>query len=410
MSRRTLFALLLSLACVLTYRLDAQVGQVTYDRLLRAAHEPQNWLTYSGGYFSQRYSLLRQIDTSNVKSLEQKWIYQSPVIGNWQATPLVVDGIMYITQRPNDVVAMDAKTGRVFWVSRHNTAPDQKTCCGSNNRGVAMLGDTLYMGTLDARLVAINAKTGRPRWTVQTADYKLGYSLTLAPLIVKDKVIIGVGGGELGIRGFIAAYDAQSGKEAWRFYTIPGPGEPGHETWEACPPQPAVYCDPEAWKHGGGSIWLTGSYDPALNLTFWGVGNAGPDWNPSQRPGDNLYTASIVALDGDTGKLRWHFQFTPSDRYDYDSVQIPVLADMNWNGTPVKVVLWANRNGYFYLLDRETGKFLLGKPFVKVNWASGLDERGRPIQTPQPPGVPQPGRAIRVARTGTHRPTVPAPA
>jgi alcohol dehydrogenase (cytochrome c) len=379
------FTLSICLACVLTWSVGAQV---TSNRLLSAAKEPHNWLTYSGGYFSQRYSELRQIDTNNVKNLEQKWIYQAPVMGPWQATPLVVDGIMYVTQRPNDIVALDAKTGRAFWVYRHNTSPNQKACCGSNNRGVAILGDTLFMGTLDARLVAVNAKSGRLKWSVQVADMEAAYSLTLAPLVVKDKVIIGVGGGEYGIRGFIAAYDANTGKEAWRFYTIPGPGEPGHETWERCPPNPVTYCDPEAWAHGGGSIWLTGSYDPELNLTYWGVGNAGPDWNPAQRPGDNLYTASVVALDADTGRLRWHFQFTPNDAYDYDAVQIPVLADLNWSGGPVKAMLWANRNGYFYVLERATGKFLLGKPFVKVNWSSGLDERGRPIRTPQPTGAP----------------------
>jgi alcohol dehydrogenase (cytochrome c) len=218
--------------------------------------------------------------------------------------------------------------------------------------------------------------------------------MTLAPLVVKDKVIIGVGGGDRGIRGFIAAYHARTGKEVWRFYTIPGPGEPGHETWEACPPGSSSpdspsYCDPEAWKHGGGAIWLTGSYDPDLNLTFWGVGNAWPDFNPNQRPGDNLYAESVVALNADTGRLRWHFQFTPHSPYDYDSVQIPVLADMPLSGgAAAKVVLWANRNGFFYTLDRETGKFLLGKSYVKVNWASDLDESGRPIQTPQPPGTP----------------------
>jgi alcohol dehydrogenase (cytochrome c) len=385
MTRRTTIALSMGLACAMTWGLDAQV---TFNRLLRAGSEPHNWLTYSGGYFSQRYSELKQIDIGNVKNLEQKWLYQAPVAGNWQATPLVVDGIMYLTQRPNDVVALDAKTGRAFWVYRHNTSPDQKACCGANNRGVAILGDTLYMGTLDARLVAINAKSGRLRWSVQVGDMAAAYSLTLAPLVIKDKIVVGVGGGEYGIRGFIAAYDAETGKEAWRFYTIPGPGEPGHETWEACPPKPVTYCDPEAWKHGGGSIWLTGSYDPELNLTYWGVGNAGPDWNPAQRPGDNLYTASVVALDADTGALRWHFQFTPNDAYDYDAVQIPVLADVNWNGSRVNAMLWANRNGYFYVLERATGKFLMGKPFVKVNWASGLDERGRPIQTPQPPGAP----------------------
>ena len=329
MRRRMLFALAATLVCAASLHLDAQV---TYDRLLKAASEPQNWLTYGGGYFSQRYSELKQIDLSNARNLEMKWMYQAPVMGNWQSTPLVVDGVMYLTQRPNDVVALDAKSGRVYWVYRHNTSPDQKACCGSNNRGVAVSGDTLFMGTLDAKLVALNARTGRLRWSVNVADLKSGYSLTLAPLVVKDKVIIGVGGGELGIRGFIAAYDVQSGKELWKFHTIPGPGEPGHETWEKCPPNPKTYCDPEAWAHGGGSIWVTGSYDPELNLTYWGVGNAGPDWNPAQRPGDNLYTNSVVALDPDTGRLKWHFQFTPHDSYDYDSVQVPVLANVRPSG------------------------------------------------------------------------------
>jgi alcohol dehydrogenase (cytochrome c) len=233
------------------------------------------------------------------------------------------------------------------------------------------------MGTLDAHLVAIDAKSGKPLWTVLVADDKLAYSITLAPLVVKDKVLVGLGGGEFGIRGFIAAFDAKTGKEAWRFYTIPGPGEPGHDSWQG-----------DAWKNGGGSVWVTGSFDPDLNLTYWGVGNPGPDWNPDQRPGDNLYTESVVALDADTGSLKWHFQFTPNDGYDYDSVQVPVLVDMNWRGRLAKLMLWANRNGYFYVLDRVTGRFLSGNPFVKVNWAKELDERGRPVQTPQPPGSP----------------------
>src|SRR5262249_12977814 len=364
------------------------MAQVTYERLLDAAKEPHNWLTYSGGYFSQRHSALRQIDTANVQNLELKWIFQSPVAGPWQATPLVVDGVMYISQRPNDVVALDARTGRAFWIYQHHTSPDHKACCGANNRGLAISGDTLYMGTLDARLVAIDTRSGRPKWNVAVADMKQSYSLTLAPLVVKDKVIVGVGGGDLGIRGFIAAFDTRTGKEVWRFYTIPGPGEPGHQTWEPGPPATTAHCDSEAWKHGGGSVWVTGSYDPAFNLTYWGVGNAGPDFNPAQRPGDNLYTDSVVALDADTGRLRWHFQFTPHDAYDYDSVQIPVLADITWNGGPVKAILWANRNGFYYILNRENGRFLMGKPFVKVNWASGFDERGRPIQTPQPAGLP----------------------
>src|SRR5688500_8580737 len=300
-------------------------GQVTSQRLAETAKEPQNWLTYSGNYFSTRYSPLDQITPGNVRNLELQWVYQSPVAGNWQTTPLVVDGVMYITQRPNDVVALDARTGRACWIYRYTPAANRIVCCGANNRGVAILGAMLYMGTLDAHLIAIDTKTGREVWKTEVATTTSGYSMTLAPLVVKDKVIIGVGGGEYGIRGFIAAHNAQTGKEAWRFYTIPGPGEPGHETWEKCPPATDTLCDPEAWKHGGGSIWVTGSYDPALNLTYWGVGNAGPDYAHEQRPGDNLYAASVVALDADSGKLRWHYQFTPHDPYDYDSVQVPVL-------------------------------------------------------------------------------------
>jgi glucose dehydrogenase len=276
-------------------------AQVPFDRILRAASEPRNWLTYGGTYASQRYSSLNQIAPANVGTLQQQWVLQNQVFGAWQSTPLVVDGIMYVTQRPNDVLAVDAKTGRVFWLYRYAPSPEARVCCGSNNRGVAILGDTLFMGTL----------------------------------------------------------------------------EPGHDTWKG-----------DAWKNGGGSVWVTGSFDPDLNLTYWGIGNPGPDWNPDQRPGDNLYTESVVALDADTGSLKWHFQFTPNDGYDYDSVQVPVLVDMNWRGRPAKLMLWANRNGFFYVLDRVTGRFLSGNPFVKVNWASELDERGRPVQTPQPPGSP----------------------
>jgi alcohol dehydrogenase (cytochrome c) len=352
-------------------------AQVTYDRLLRAADEPHNWITYSGGYSGQRHSLLTQITPANVRNLELKWILPNQVFGAWQSTPLVVDGTMYVTQRPNDVLAVDAKTGRVFWQYRYTNSPDARVCCGANNRGVAILGDMLYMGTLDAHLVALDRTTGRSLWDVPVGDPKLGYSITMAPLVVKDKVLVGSGGGEYGIRGFVAAFDAKSGKEVWRVHTIPGPGEKGNETWGG-----------DSWKTGGGSIWLTPSYDPALNLTYWGVGNPGPDWNPDQRPGDNLYTDSVIALDPDTGALKWHFQFSPNDPYDYDSVQIGVLADLNWRGTPTKTILWANRNGFFYVLDRTNGKFLLGAPFVKVNWASGLDDKGRPIPTPQPEGQP----------------------
>jgi alcohol dehydrogenase (cytochrome c) len=356
---------------------NSTAQNVTPERILNAAREPQNWLTYGGGYASNRYTPLKQITPQNVKNLEHQWVLQGQVLGAWQSTPLVVDGIMYLTERPNDVIALDAKTGRVFWVYRYNNSADQRVCCGANNRGVAIHGDTLFMGTLDAHLVAIDAKNGQPIWNTTVADSKLAYSITMAPLVIKDKVIVGVGGGEYGIRGFIAAYDVHTGKEAWKFYTIPAPGEPGSETWQG-----------DDWKHGGASVWVTGSYDPELNLTYWGIGNPGPDWNSAQRPGDNLYSDSVVALDADTGTLKWHFQFTPNDNYDYDSVQVPVLADLTWQGKPTKAMLWANRNGFFYVLDRTTGKFLLGLPFTKVNWASGLDKNGRPMQTPQPVGAP----------------------
>ncbi len=352
-------------------------AQVPYERIRSAADEPHNWLTYNGGYASQRYSRLDQITLSNVDDLELKWMLQNQVFGAWQSNPIVVDGIMYVTERPNDVMAVDPVTGRVFWMYRYTNAANATVCCGANNRGVAVLDDKLFMGTLDAHLVAVDATNGQPLWKTEVGDVNLAYSITMAPLVVKDKVIVGVGGGEFGIRGYIAAYDADTGEEAWRFYTIPGPGEPGNETWKG-----------DDWEHGGASVWVTGSFDPELNLTYWGVGNPGPDWNADQRPGDNLYSDSVVALDADTGELKWHFQFTPNDGYDYDAVQVPVLADIEWNGTPRKLMLWANRNGYFYVLDRVTGEFLLGKPFVRVNWSSGLDENGRPIPTPQPEGAP----------------------
>jgi alcohol dehydrogenase (cytochrome c) len=369
--------LLLAAAMCVPAVWSGHAQQITADRLFQPDREPQNWLMHNGSYSSQHHSLLTQVMPSNVANLEMKWMLQDEVLGAWQSSPVVVDGIMYVTQRPNDVMAVDARTGRVFWQFRWTPSPDARVCCGANNRGVAILGDTLFMGTLDARLIAIDAKNGQALWNIAVADVKLAYSITMAPLVVKDKVIVGVGGGEYGIRGFIAAYEAKTGKEVWRFYTIPGPGEPGHDSWSG-----------ESWKYGSASVWVTGSYDPVLNLTYWGVGNPGPDWNATQRPGDNLYSDSVVALDADTGALKWHFQFTPNDGYDYDSVQVPVLADASWQGRPAKLMLWANRNGYFYVLDRQSGKFLLGQPFVKVNWSSGLDANGRPIPTPQPAGSP----------------------
>jgi alcohol dehydrogenase (cytochrome c) len=264
-------------------------AQVSYDRLLRAADEPHNWLTYSGTYTGYRYSTLTQITPQNVSDLQPRWVFQARSLEKFEATPLVVDGILYTVQPPNDIVAIDAATGRIFWVYSHQPSPLARLCCGRVNRGLAILGTTLFMGTIDGRLIAVDAKSGRLVWDVALARPEAGYSLTLAPLVVKDKVIVGPSGGEYGIRGFLAAFDARTGKQAWRFNTVAGPGEPGAESWGG-----------DSWKTGGGSIWVTGSYDPELNLTYWGIGNAGPDRNGDSRPGDNLYTASVVALDADT--------------------------------------------------------------------------------------------------------------
>jgi alcohol dehydrogenase (cytochrome c) len=348
---------------------SAVEAQVSFDRLLRADAEQRDWITYSGNLLGQRHSPLTQITPANVKNLELQWVFQARSLEKFEATPLVVDGVLYTVQPPNDVVALDAATGRVFWVYTHIPSPLARLCCGRVNRGLAVLDQTLFMATIDGRLIAIDAKTGGLVWNVPVggARAEAGYSLTVAPLIVKDKVILGTAGGEYGVRGFLAAFDARSGKEVWRFHTVPGPGEPGNNTWAG-----------DSWKTGGGSVWVTGSYDPEVNLTYWGIGNPGPDWNGDVRLGDNLYTDSVVALDADTGALKWHFQFTPHDEFDYDSVQVPVLADITWQGRPRKVLLFANRNGFFYVLDRVTGEYLLGKPFTKVTWTTGLDNKGRP--------------------------------
>jgi alcohol dehydrogenase (cytochrome c) len=344
-------------------------AQVTWERLANEQKEPQNWLTYSGSNNGQRYSALTQITAANVKNLQLKWVFQARSFEKFEATPLVVDGVMYTVQAPNDIVALDAATGRVFWTYVYTPAAAARPCCGRVNRGLAIHGDTLFMGTIDARLIAVDAKSGKPVWNVQVGRPEAGYAVTHAPLVVKDNVIVGVAGGEFGIRGYIVAYNVKTGKEAWRFYTIPGKGEPGNETWEG-----------DSWKTGGASVWVTGSYDRELNLTYWGIGNPGPDWNGDSRDGDNLYSDCVVALDADTGKLKWHYQFSPHDEFDYDATQVPVLADLEVNGRMRKLMFWANRNGLYYSLDRSTGEFLKGTPFTKVNWMDGFDAKGRPVK------------------------------
>ena len=344
---------------------------VTWERLVNAEDEPENWMMYSGTLDSQRYSRLDQINTGNVTELEMKWSYQIPVIDRAETVPTVVDGIMFITEAPSNLTAVDARTGRVYWRYDHELPEDLRICCGRNNRGVAILGETLFMSTLDAHLVAIDARTGNVLWDVEVADYEAGYSKTAAPLIVKDKVVTGIAGGEFGIRGFIDAYDPVTGELEWRTYAIPGPGEPGNDSWSG-----------DSWKTGGAATWITGSYDPDLNLIYWGTGNPGPDWNGDVRLGDNLYSDSALALNGDTGEIAWHFQFTPHDVHDYDSIQVPILADIEYQGSTRKVMMWANRNAFFYTIDRETGEFLEGEAYASQTWAQGLDPNGRPIRVP----------------------------
>jgi len=345
-------------------------AQVPYERIVNAAREPGNWLTYSGNYQGHRFSPLDQVTAANVSGLRVKWAYQfeNP---RTEVSPIVVDGVMYVTG-PNSAAALDARTGRELWTWKRPIPKDYNSIgYGHVNRGPAVLDDQVFVATLDCYLVALDARSGQERWSTKVEDYKPGYSFTLAPLAIRGKVLVGTSGGEAGIRGFVDAYDAKTGKRAWRFYTIPGPGEPGHETWLS-----------DAWKTGGGSTWVTGSYDPDLNLVYWGIGNPGPDWNPDSRPGDNLYTCSVVALDGDTGKLKWHFQFTPHDSHDWDSTHVPVLFEADVRGARRKLLAMANRNAFYYVLDRATGEFLAGRSYAKQTWAKGLDDQGRPLVIP----------------------------
>ena len=344
---------------------------VTYERLLNSADEPENWLMYSGNYSSQRYSGLDQVTVENADRLRLKWVYQLRDLDRAETTPLVINGMMYVTESPSTVIALDATTGRVFWRYEHDLPEDVNYCCGRNNRGVAVLGTRLFMSTLDAHLVSLDARAGTVLWDTEVADAHLGYSKTAAPLVVKDKIITGIAGGEFGIRGFLDAYDPETGERVWRFYTIPGEGEPGNETWAG-----------DSWKTGGSPTWMTGSYDPDADLVYWGTGNPGPDWNGEARLGDNLYSDSVLALDPDTGELDWYFQFTPHDVHDWDATQIPVLADIEFDGRARKMMLWPNRNAFFYVLDRQSGDFLRGTPFGRQTWAERIAEDGRPVRIP----------------------------
>jgi len=346
---------------------------VPYERILHSQGEPQSWLTYGGSYFSQQFSRLKQINKQNISQLKVAWIYQpARPVANLESSPIVADGVMYITEPPSTVTALDVRTGLRLW-SYSPPLPEHVVSIGlyATSRGVAILGDTVYIGTADSYLVALAAKNGAVRWRVHVADNAMGYAMTGPPLAVKDKIIIGSAGSEAAVRGFIDGYDAKTGKRLWRLWTTPRPGEPGAETWGIGAPESA-----------GATTWNNGSYDPELNLVYWGTGNPAPDFNDDRRPGDNLYTCSLLALDPDTGTLKWYFQFSPHENHDWDSDEPPVLFNATIDGKPRKLVGFANRNGFYYVLDRATGKFIIGVPFVKQTWAKGLDANGRPILNP----------------------------
>jgi alcohol dehydrogenase (cytochrome c) len=344
---------------------------VTAERLVGSGEEPENWLTYSGGLDGHRHSRLDEIDSSNAGSLHLIWAHQSPATETrLETSPLVVDGIMYLTESPNDVVALDGEDGREIWRYSRRLPDGIPLCCGMVNRGLAILGDALFLGTLDAHLVSLDARTGRVLWETEVTGAE-AYSITSAPLAANGRIITGTSGGGYPTRGFVAAYDAATGEPVWRFHTIPGEGEPGNETWSG-----------DSWRTGGAAPWFTGSFDPDLDLIYWGVGNPAPMLQGASRAGENLYSNSVVALEAETGDLRWFFQFTPHDENDWDAAQIPVLVDREFMGESRRLLLTANKNGFYYVLDRETGEFLTAEAFGRQTWAEGIGPDGAPIRIP----------------------------
>jgi alcohol dehydrogenase (cytochrome c) len=328
-----------------------------------------NWPSYNGDYSGRRFSSLNQITPSNVQQLRAQWTFHASKSDALEVTPVVVNGVMFITVA-NDAFAVDARTGRTIWhYARPITEGLIDDASSHHNRGVGVWGTRVFMNTDNAHLLCLDARSGNLLWDVAYADWNKNYGATSAPLVINGKVLVGTSGGDDGVRGFLAAYDAISGKMLWRFWTIPGPGEPGSESWPG-----------DLYLHGGGTTWMPGTYDPELNTVFWGTSNATPDFNGEPRPGDDLYTCSVVALDADTGKLKWYFQFTPHDLYDYDATETAVLVDADYHGKPRKLLVEANRNGFVYVLDRVTGEFLTATRFAeKLNWAKGIDAKGRPI-------------------------------
>jgi alcohol dehydrogenase (cytochrome c) len=351
--------------------IDVQPSQLTAGTL------GANWLSYNGDFSGRRYSSLSQINLRNVGQLRAQWTFHSGNSNRLEVTPLVVNGVMFVTAA-NETYALDAQSGRVIW---HHVWPISEglidDASGHLSRGVAVWHSRLYRQTDNAHLLCLDARSGSLLWDVAYAGWNKNYGATGAPLVVNGKVIVGTSGGDDGVRGFVAAYNATTGKLVWRFWTVPAPGEFGSDSWPG-----------DLYLHGGGTTWMPGTYDPETNTLFWGTSNPAPDFDGSVRPGNNLYTDCVLALDLDTGKLKWYFQFTPHDLYDYDATETPILVNAPYKGKPRKLLIQANRNGYIYVLDRVTGKFLSATPFVnKLNWAKGIDAEGRPIRSGLEPTV-----------------------
>jgi PQQ-dependent dehydrogenase (methanol/ethanol family) len=340
---------------------------VTFSRLKNSRAEPQNWLTYWGDYQGTHYSWLDSITPENVHSLAAQWSFQFGA-GNNETMPIVVDGLMFVSGPLNDATALDARTGRPIWHYKRSLPHVAAQCTVMSNRGFAILGDRLYMGTLDAHLLALDAKTGSVIWDVAVADYQKGFSITEAPLALDGKIVVGVTAGECAIQGFLDAYDATTGKRLWRHWTVAQEGDPARSTWSG-----------NSAAFGGGPTWMTGTYDPGSDTIFWPVGNPGPDFDGSVRKGTNLYTGSVLALDQETGRMKWYFQFTPHDTHDWDATETPVLVDVMAGGSMRKLLIQANRNAFYYVLDRISGKFVSGRAFAHQTWAKRLDSEGHPI-------------------------------
>ena len=333
--------------------------------------DPTRWLLYGGNYGNYRHSPIEELTPAAVPNLKVAWSFPTGTDRQFEVSPVVYDGLMYISSSYNRLFALDAATGELHWRYDHQQPNDLRVCCGPVNRGVAIAGDAILMATLDARLIAFHRLSGEILWDTEIIDYRDGFAATAAPLVVGDLAIIGIAGGEFGIRGFFDAYDIATGQRAWRHYTVPAAGEPGVETWAG-----------ESYLTGGAPTWNAGAYDPETNTLFWTTGNPAPDWNGDEREGDNLYSDAVIAVDASTGERKWYFQFTPHDVWDYDGNTQVFLVDMTRNGREIQALVQANRNGYFYILDRTDGQFISASPYVQVNWAT-IAEDGRPVVNPE---------------------------